>query len=250
MRKRERTRGPTEESVRTTRRSNADCASRGTDKNLKAGGRGGIALARPCTRHFVARCAVKNCSRQFCRTRVGSHPPHRNIKARTNRALMFLAEGVGFEPTILLRGCRFSRPVRSTAPPPFRVHHAPVSQTVIPPVLFRTSCPPPCGPTRSARRSKSLQAISSRPVRSTAPPPFLDPHPVKPRMRMSHNRVGRTPIRGIGCGRRIVTGFAGRLKQPAHRVRGNSPLVFGPACPRTWAGAFGPRRETFTGEVS
>ena|GEM_PF-2961294 len=31
--------------------------------------------------------------------------------------LIDLAEGVGFEPTSHLHGCRFSRPVRSTAPP-------------------------------------------------------------------------------------------------------------------------------------
>src|SRR6266481_9938841 len=32
-----------------------------------------------------------------------------------------LADGVGFEPTRPLRACRFSRPVRSTAPPPIRM---------------------------------------------------------------------------------------------------------------------------------
>jgi len=34
-----------------------------------------------------------------------------------------MAEGVGFEPTRNLRSCRFSRPVHSTALPPFRKPH-------------------------------------------------------------------------------------------------------------------------------
>src|SRR5882672_9077138 len=33
---------------------------------------------------------------------------------------MFLADGVGFEPTRPLRACRFSRPVPSTARPPIQ----------------------------------------------------------------------------------------------------------------------------------
>ena len=37
------------------------------------------------------------------------------------RSMYFMAEGVGFEPTVPLRGLRFSRPVHSTALPPFHV---------------------------------------------------------------------------------------------------------------------------------
>ena len=36
-----------------------------------------------------------------------------------------LADGVGFEPTSRLRGCRFSRPVYSTALPPIRASEVP-----------------------------------------------------------------------------------------------------------------------------
>lgn len=45
----------------------------------------------------------------------------RHIKKTSIKSgLFYMAEGVGFEPTRPVRACRFSRPVPSTARPPFR----------------------------------------------------------------------------------------------------------------------------------
>src|SRR5688572_32312204 len=42
------------------------------------------------------------------------------VFAAGRRLRLDVAEGVGFEPTSPVRGCRFSRPVHSTALPPLR----------------------------------------------------------------------------------------------------------------------------------
>ena len=59
----------------------------------------------------------------FCRTHYPwvLNPPPQTKKPGAWPGTLFVAERVGFEPTVLVRGRRFSRPVHSTALPPLRI---------------------------------------------------------------------------------------------------------------------------------
>ena len=55
---------------------------------------------------------------QLCSAKLSNPLFHWLVVSNPDRATLELAERVGFEPTSPVRGCRFSRPVHSTALPP------------------------------------------------------------------------------------------------------------------------------------
>src|SRR5690349_16388014 len=85
-------------------------------------------MARSTSMYFALRGRLKavqiGCPADLSNPRDsrGFSKSHRQTKTKKPREGAFsflLAEGVGFEPTRLVRACRFSRPVQSTTLPPF-----------------------------------------------------------------------------------------------------------------------------------